>query len=82
MARFLASTFDAQTFPYDPFDLRAVDVQISDDMLACLDCLRCGKLDLYKLVPDGHRRIVAVCQAWGLNWPDHGSDFTSSGATT
>lgn len=70
VARFIASTFDGQTFPFDLFDLRAVDVQISDDMLACLDALRWGKADLYKLVPDGHERILAVCNAWGLKWPD------------
>lgn len=70
VARFLASTFDGQTFPLDPFDLRAVDVAIGDDMLLCLDALRWGKADLYKLVPDGNARILAICDAWGLKWPE------------
>ncbi|BCN13332.1 hypothetical protein RPSD_52170 (plasmid) [Ralstonia solanacearum] len=70
VARFLASTFDGQTFPLDPFDLRTVDVAIGDDMLLCLDALRWGKADLYKLVPDGNARIIAICEAWGLKWPE------------
>ncbi|MBA9913582.1 hypothetical protein D7S65_14425 [Ralstonia insidiosa] len=70
VARFLASTFDGQAFPLDPFDLRAVEVTISDDMLLCLDALRWGKADLYKLVPDGNARLLAICQAWGLKWPE------------
>ncbi|MBS0230362.1 MAG: hypothetical protein JSS52_04290 [Proteobacteria bacterium] len=70
VARFIASTFNGQAFPFDPFDLRAVDVAISDDMLVCLDALRWGRADLYKLVPDGERRILAMCQAWRLEWPE------------
>lgn len=70
VARFIASTFDGQAFPLDPFDLRAVDVNIGDDMLLCLDALRWGKADLYKLVPDGNARILAICEAWGLKWPE------------
>jgi len=70
VARFIASTFDGQTFPMDLFDLRSVDVALGDDMLLCLDALRWGKADLYKLVPDGHARILAMCEAWGLKWPE------------
>jgi hypothetical protein len=66
IAQFLAATFDSAAFRWDPLDLRAVDVEISDDMLACLDALRWGKADLWKLVPDGDIRVVAMCQAWGL----------------
>jgi len=69
VARFVASTFDGQTFPLDPFDLRAVDVAISDDMLLCLDALRWGKADLHKLIANGHDRIIAMCRSWGLKWP-------------
>jgi hypothetical protein len=69
IARFIASTFDGMSFPLDPFDLRSVDVAISDDMLACLDALRWGRADLYKLVPDGRERILAMLKAWGLPWP-------------
>lgn len=70
IAKFIASTFDSSTFPFDLFDLRTVDVNISDDMLICLDALRWGKADLYKLVPDGHQRVLDVCAAWGIKWPE------------
>src|SRR5512134_3034988 len=42
VVRFLAATYNGQAFPYDVFELRAVDVAISDDMLAYLDALRWG----------------------------------------
>ena len=70
IAQFVASTYNGGAFPFDLFDLRAVDVAIGDDMLACLDALRWGKADLYKLVPDGERRVQAVITAWGLKWPE------------
>ena len=70
VARFIASTYNGQAFPLDPFDLRGVDVAISDDMLVCLDALRWGRADLYKLVPEGEKRILAMCDAWGLQWPE------------
>lgn len=70
IAAFVASTYNGQAFPFDLFELRAVDVDIADDMLACLDALRWGKADLHKLVPDGDRRVRAVIDAWGLKWPD------------
>jgi hypothetical protein len=70
VARFVAATFDGGTFPLNLFELRSVDVAISDDMLVCLDALRWGKADLYKLVPDGHERILGMCAAWGLKWPE------------
>ena len=66
VAKFIASTHNGENFPFDLFELRTVDVDISDDMLACLDALRWGKADLYKLIPDGERRVVAVIEAWGL----------------
>jgi len=66
VACFLAATFDAQSFQFDLFELRTVDIAISDDMLICLDALRWAKADLYKLVPDGHARIIAMCEARGL----------------
>ena len=70
MVRFLAATYNGQAFPLDLFELRAVDVAISDDMLQCLDALRWGRADLYTLVPDGDARVRAVIQRWGLQWPD------------
>ena len=69
IAAFLASTYNGQAFPFDIFELRAVDVAISDDMLVCLDALRWAKADLYSLVPDGDRRLRALIDRWGLSWP-------------
>ena len=69
IAQFLASTYDSSTFPWDPYDLRGLDVEISDHMLACLDALRWAKLDLYKLVPDGAKRVEAAIEHWGMKWP-------------
>ena len=72
VAQFIASTYDGAAFPFDPFELRTFDVSISDDMLVCLDALRWGKADLFKLVPDGERRVRGVCAAWGITWPEGG----------
>lgn len=72
VVRFLAATYNGQAFPFDLFELRAVDVTISDDMLLCLDALRWGRADLHTLVPDGDRRVQAVIARWGLRWPDDG----------
>ena len=57
-------------FPFDLFELRAVDEAISDDMLLCIDALRWGQSDLHSLVPDGDRRVRAVIEQWGLKWPE------------
>ena len=70
VARFLASAYNGQDFPYDLYDLRLVDIAISDDMLLCLDALRWGQADLHTLVPDGDRRVRAVIEQWGLKWPE------------
>ncbi|MDO8772011.1 MAG: hypothetical protein Q7K57_25555 [Burkholderiaceae bacterium] len=70
IARFLASTYNGTAFPWNPFELRGLDVDIGDDMLACLDALRWAKADLYRLVPDGERRVEAVIKLWGLQWPE------------
>jgi hypothetical protein len=51
------------------FELRAVDIAISDDMLRCLDALRWGRADLHTLVPAGHARVRAVIDRWGLRCP-------------
>lgn len=40
VGRFIAAVFNGETFPLDPFELRAVDVAISDDMLCFLDGMR------------------------------------------
>jgi hypothetical protein len=72
IARFLAATYNSQAFPFDLFELRAVDIAISDAMLQCLDSLRWARADLYTLVPDGDARVKAVIERWGLQWPDGG----------
>lgn len=69
IARFLAATYNGQAFQLDLFELRAVDIAISDDMLSCLDALRWGRADLHTLVSDGDARVRAVIDQWGLRWP-------------
>ena len=66
IARFVAATYNGTAFPLDLFELRAVDVEISDDMLLCLDALRWGKSDLYSLIPNGDERIRAMIKDWKL----------------
>jgi hypothetical protein len=66
VAGFVASTYNGRTFPLNPFELRAVDASISDDMLACLDALRWGRADLFTLVPNGDRRVQALIRRWDL----------------
>jgi hypothetical protein len=70
IARFLAATYNGQAFQLDLFELRAVDIAISNDMLCCLDALRWGRADLHTLVPDGDVRVRAVIERWGLRWPE------------
>ena len=69
VVRFIAATYNGQTFSFDLFELRTLDVAISDDMLLCLDALRWGIADLYKLVPDGDARVRAVIDRWQLRSP-------------
>ncbi len=67
VARFLASTFNGEAYPFDLFELRALDVALSDDALTCIDALRWGRADLYKLLPDGEHRIAALITSWGID---------------
>ena len=69
IARFLAAVYNGEAFRLDPFELRAVDIAISDDMLCCLDALRWARADLHTLVPDGDARMRTVIERWGLQWP-------------
>lgn len=66
VARFLASTFNGERYPFDLFELRALDVALSDDALACIDALRWGKADLHRLLPDGEARVASLIEAWGI----------------
>ena len=70
IAKFLASIYNGEAFPLDPFELRSVDITISDDMLTCLDALRWARTDLHKLIPNGDRRLQDVIARWGLKWPE------------
>ena len=70
IAKFIASTYNGDAFPFDLFELRAVDEAISDDMLLCIDALRWGQSDLHSLIPDGDKRVKAVIELWGLKWPE------------
>ena len=69
VVRFIAAIYNGQDFAFDLFDLRALDIAISDDMLIGLDALRWARADLYALVPDGDSRVRAVIDHWGLKWP-------------
>jgi hypothetical protein len=66
VARFIAATWNGESFPLDLFELRAVDGGIADDMLACIDALRWAKADLWTLVPGGEQRVTRVVAAWGF----------------
>jgi hypothetical protein len=66
IAQFLAATYNGSAFKFNLFELRMLDVAISDDMLSALDALRWGKADLYRLVPDGEKRLEALIDRWGL----------------
>lgn len=72
VVQFIAATYNGQAFAFDLFDLRALDIEISDDMLRCLDALRWARADLHTLVPDGDARVRSVIDRWGLQWPDDG----------
>ena len=70
IVRFLAATYNGQAFRFDLFELRAVDIAISNDMLCCLDALRWGRADLHTLIPGGDARVRAIIERWGLHWPE------------
>lgn len=67
IVRFIGAVYNGHAYAFDLFDLRAVDIAISDDMLLCLDALRWGRADLHTLVPGGGERVQAVFRAWRLS---------------
>ena len=78
VALFIAATYNGEAFPFDLFELRAVDAAISDDMLLCIDALRWGQSDLHSLVPDGDRRRI-----WGGKGGDRPvGPYVARGAVT
>lgn len=51
---------------FDLFDLRMLDVKISDDMIAVIDALRWRRKDIDNMFPDANMRIVRVLERWGM----------------
>lgn len=74
IARFIGGVWNGKRH-FDLYDLRALDIEISDDMLAVLDALRWAKVSIGDLVPDGDRRIQAVLTAWGMYGPNQTGQF-------
>ena len=77
VAQFIAATYNGRAFTFDLFDLRALDIAISDGILRCTAALHCvsfrwGRADLCALVPDGNARVRSVTDRWGLPWPVDG----------
>lgn len=68
IALFLGSVWNGARH-FDLYELRMLDVAISDDMLAVLDALRWGRIGIGDLVPRGNARIQAVLTAWGMFGP-------------
>ena len=64
VSRFIAALIGAR--PYDMYDLRLLDVDISDDMLVCMGALRWRGGSLVDLVPNGRERCVPLCRERGL----------------
>lgn len=55
---------------FDLFDLRMLDLEISDDMLAVIDALRWRRKDIDNMFPDASIRIVRVLERWGMYGED------------
>jgi hypothetical protein len=66
IAKFLAATFNSQSFPLDLFEMRNLDFSIRDDMILCIDAHMRANADLYKLVPNGYARVKRVIEKWHL----------------
>ena len=69
VAKILASLYNGEDFPMDPYDLRSLDIELSDAALACLDALRWARADLHTLVVDGGKRTLAALEVHGIEWP-------------
>ena len=77
IARFIAGMYNGRSFPIDPYELRAVDVDISDDMLRSLDALRWGRAALHALIPNGDARVRAVIERPSTSEDDRQSPHTA-----
>ena len=60
---------------FDLYDLRTLDVEISDDLLTVLDALRWAKVSIGDMVPNGDARIEAVLTTWGMFGPEQRGQF-------
>ena len=75
IAGFIASTYNGQVFPFDLYELRTLDEAIADNMLLCIDALRCAGhrptcTRWCLMATGGERRMTAVLEQHGLEWPD------------
>jgi hypothetical protein len=65
VALFLGSVLNGKRH-FDLYDLRTVDVAISDDMLAVIDGLRWGRVGISNMVVDADVRIDNILRSWGM----------------
>lgn len=65
LASLIAATYSSR-YQLDLFELRRLDVGIADDVIACIDALRWGRAELFKLVPNGEYRIEEVIASWKI----------------
>lgn len=71
VARLLAGIHNGIVYPIDPADLRALDVELSDDVLSVLAMDRWASADICRLIPDGERVFADLIRDWGLDKPDN-----------
>lgn len=64
VASFISSVVGFSKF--DLYDLRNLDVDISDDVMVCIDTIRWRKAHLADLVPSGWLRAHAICNDRGF----------------
>src|SRR2546421_280155 len=69
IAQFIASTYNAQAFPFDPFDLRGGTRPPATTCSRVADSQQRGTPTSYRLIPDGEKRVQAVIAEWALKWP-------------
>ena len=64
IARFLAASWGSQLFELQ--DLRSLDQEIGDDMLAVMDGIRYGRVAVFDMAKDAGERVPAVLKLWDL----------------
>lgn len=68
VAKFLGACWNGNRH-FDFYDLRALDREISDDMLTVLDSLRWGRVGIGELVTGAEARIEQILRACGMYGP-------------